>query len=214
MGCKWGNLLSTFFAEEARWLKLECRWYWHGSVATAGMDDERMFRADLGCCGKCRHWLHGVKKSLELAMSENDLKNQLGYHQHKRTEALGRCTSMLVRCSAWSLTWNATTSSTFPPNFHHLLGIDGCVYTENRLKNKSAVEPKQKNKVVPVYADNPSAFSSLLGLLLAGAKVNQAGIFCLYPIAAKNPPTRETWGRMCTCLLLEKIKRYICNSTS
>ena len=79
------------------------------------------------------------------------------------------------------------------PNFHHLSGIDGCAYMENGPMNKSAVQLKQKNKVVPMYANKPSAFSSLLGLLLAGPKVSQAGIFCLCPIAAKRPPMRETW---------------------
>lgn len=91
---------------------------------------------------------------------------------------------------------------------------DGYRYIENGSKNKCGVNPKERNKVVTVYADplaQPRCLVYLLDKYLSKLpqRAKDMDIFYMRPISSsKDCTTREVWYE-CAPVGKEKLRKFL-----
>ena len=99
-----------------------------------------------------------------------------------------------------------------PSQFIRSLNPDCYTYVENGSKNKSGVNPKEKNKVIPVYANSAARPRCLVYLLdkyfsKFSPKGKDMDVFYLHPVS-KKVSDDEPWYE-CSPVGKEKLRKYM-----
>ena len=99
-----------------------------------------------------------------------------------------------------------------PSQFISSLNPDCFTYVENESKNKSGINPKKKNKVIPVYTNSAACPRCLVYLLdkyfsKFSPKGKDMDVFYLRPLS-KKVSDDEPWYE-CSPVGKEKVRKYM-----